>query len=105
MMAFTDQKPRIATEEDLKAPWGGKTDGSNFRCGFCGMSFEVGDYWRWVYTNNSRVLGTHGNPLVCKDCDSDNHDELIEKLADIYEEFMHPKFWRLQRALQISEGK
>ena len=53
---FTDQLPRIATLADVAAPWNG--DPKHFRCCLCGHKFQVGDRWRWVFTNN--VPGCEG---------------------------------------------
>ncbi len=95
-MSFTDGKPRIATEEDTKRPWGGLQDGRNFRCGLCGHRFVVGNRWRWVFTNDSNLNGTAGNPFVCEACDGPR-EEVIRKLAELYKEFMGDKFWRFRQ--------
>lgn len=63
-MSFTDQKPQIATEADLKAPWSGGAHGKHFRCKLCGYRFQVGDYWRWV------SIKGHINLMVCQKCDT-----------------------------------
>jgi len=96
-MSFLDQKQRIATEEDLRLPWSGNKD--NFSCGFCGHKFKVGDTWRFVFTNDSKISGTAGNPLCCKECD-DTNENLIKKLSDTYQEFMQGKFLRFRRFLK-----
>jgi hypothetical protein len=62
-MSFTDQKPRIATADDLKANWGGSPSGQRFRCYMCGHRFVVGDQWRWVSGKGTI------NFLVCAECD------------------------------------
>lgn len=67
-MSFTDQKPRIATEEKCKASWCGGKNGKYFHCYLCGHKFKPGDYWRWIYTNSTP--GASGNPMVCKKCDT-----------------------------------
>lgn len=67
-MSFTDQKPRIATQEDLDAPWEGIRN-RYFRCKLCGYTFKVGDYWRWVHMPHL------SNILVCKSCDGENVKE------------------------------
>jgi hypothetical protein len=84
-MSFTDQKPRVATEEQVKARWGGEPNGKNFRCYLCGHKFVVGDVWRWVCSNS-----VAGNLLVCAKCDGPN---LVEKWTKLYAEFMQDKFW------------
>lgn len=69
---FTDQKSRIVTKADLRRPWGGKKDGSRFRCYLCGHQFVEGDRYRWVYSNGTPHAG--GNPMVCGGCDGPNED-------------------------------
>ena len=64
-MSFTDQKPRIATEADTKAPWSGYKNGERFYCYLCGHKFVVGDGWRWVCAGSIR----RSNLLVCNACD------------------------------------
>lgn len=68
-MSFTDQKPRIATEKDCKAKWGGYKNGDRFRCYLCGHKFKPGDTWRWVYSQK------YMNFLVCDSCDGDDVQE------------------------------
>lgn len=92
-MSFTDQKPRIATAEACKQTWGGGKDGKYFRCYLCGHKFEVGDQYRWVYTNN--VKGAGGNPMVCKACDGTN-EEVISKWKTMCEEAI-TKYWSFTR--------
>lgn len=65
-MSFTDQKPRIATVEEVNARWGGSAPGKRFRCYLCGHKFQVGDTWRWVYCGGLGVC----NLKVCISCDS-----------------------------------
>ncbi len=66
--SFTNGKPRVATAEDLKRPWGGVRDGSRFRCYLCGHRFKVGDTYRWQFTNSINDAAS-GNPFVCESCD------------------------------------
>lgn len=82
-MSFTDGKPRIATEADVKARWCCGKPGEYFRCGFCWYTFQVGDYWRFFYTNDTPGYG--GNPLVCKNCDRPR-DELLQIWKEHYAE-------------------
>ena len=89
--SFTDGKPRIATDKDVHANWAGGADGKYFRCAFCGHKFVVGDYWRFVYTNDMPQAG--GNPLVCKDCDG---DDIRQKWAKMCEDF-RTKYWWFNR--------
>lgn len=62
---FTNQQPRIATEKECAAPWGGHKNGAAFRCYFCGYKFTPGDRWRWVCATGHGAI----NPLVCGPCD------------------------------------
>lgn len=93
-MSMLDGKFREATEQDVRAAWSGSPD--NFRCGFCGYKFKVGDKWRFLFTNSSKLPGVWGNSLVCKTCD-DTNDNLIKTLAETYKEFMQEKFRRFRR--------
>jgi hypothetical protein len=52
------------TQEHLNLEWGGNKN--NFRCGFCGHKFQLGDQYCWVYTNDIPECG--GNPLCCEKC-------------------------------------
>lgn len=79
-MSFTDQKPWVATAEDLKQRWGFGAPGERFRCGLCGAHFAVGDVVRWQYTND--VPGCGGNPLVCQKCDGPK-EKIIERIREI----------------------
>jgi hypothetical protein len=96
-MSFTDQKPRKATEEHLKARWGGGHPGEKFRCYLCGQKFQVGDVWRWVYGNNRKVIDPDGktwgvcNFIVCEDCDG---DDVLDRWVKRNEE-AHRYFWWL----------
>ena len=92
--SFTDQKPRIATREDVHARWSGGATGKYFRCALCGHKFKVGDTWRFVYTNDTPGAG--GNPLVCETCDG-TREKVIEKWKALKIEFDNPKFWRFKR--------
>lgn len=82
-MSFTDQKPRKATEEDLKAKWGGVPDGKLFRCYLCGHKFEIGDIWRWVHAK------VFHNFLVCEKCDG---EDVLDKWNKHIEE-LKTKYW------------
>lgn len=90
-MSFVDGKPQIATENDVHANWSGGKDGKHFRCYFCGYRFVVGDYWRFVYTNDMSKAG--GNPLVCKNCDGDDIREKWQKMC----EEVRTKYWWFNR--------
>jgi len=89
-MSFTDQKPFIATEQQVAANWGGGKDGQYFRCGLCGHRFEVGDVVRWQYTND--VPGAYGNPLVCQKCDG-SRDEVVARWAKMHKEADGRMWW------------
>lgn len=69
-MSFTDQKPRVATEKEIHARWGGGDYGVDFYCYLCGHVFQVGDAWRWVYCMDV------GNLIVCQPCDT---KDILEK--------------------------
>ena len=84
MTSFTDGKPRKATEKDCKASWCGGKPGEHFRCSFCGKKFQIGDIWRFQYTND--IKGTIGNPLVCEKCD-EGHERTREKWVKKCHEF------------------
>lgn len=88
-MSFTDQKPRVATTEDVRAQWGGGKKGKYFRCYLCGHKFAVGDQYRFVFGNRS------ANCLVCQSCDGSNQ-EVQEKWNQLHNEFTelsNGKFW------------
>jgi len=94
-MSFTDQKPQVATERDLKAKWGGHGPGEKFRCYLCGYKFKVGDVWRWVYGDNRQVKDLDGktwgvcNFMTCEDCDG---DDVLDRWVKANEE-LHCRFW------------
>ena len=82
-MSFTDGKPRVATEADIKMQWSGGKPGQRFRCYLCGHKFAVGDTWRFLYMNGTP--GVHcGNALVCEKCDG---PDAVERMA------AHAKAW------------
>jgi len=95
MPRFTDQQPQWATESDLKGPWSGGKNGIYFRCYLCGYKFKLGDYWRWVYTNDTP--GAWGNPLVCQDCDG-TKEEIVKKWAKMHTE-AETKYWWFTRRM------
>lgn len=90
-MSFIDGKPRVATQEDCKANWSCGKNGKYFRCHLCGHKFEVGDVWRFVYTNSTP--GASGNPLVCAKCDG---PDVVERWAAMCKE-AHERFWSFTR--------
>jgi len=79
-MSFTDQKPRIATEEETRQPWSGGKNGKYFRCYLCGYRFIAGDQYRFVFGKNT------GNLIVCRACDGTN-EEVQEKWNKLHNEF------------------
>lgn len=95
--SFTDQKRRVATEADCKAPWGGDRTGARFRCYLCGHRFQQGDGWRWVYSS-ARGLTIDGkkfgviNFLTCDACDG---DDVLDRWVKRNEEFNSDRFWAL----------
>lgn len=84
-MSFTDQKPFIATEEDINLNWGARPNGERFICGFCGYKFKVGDTVRWVFTNDTPGAG--GNPFVCQSCDNPSREILLNKRKKMFENY------------------
>ena len=90
---FTDGLPRVATQRDTELRW--SCSPKNFRCGFCGHKFIVGDTYRFVFTNSHEGAG--GNPLVCQSCDASN-EELIERWRQKRIEFDSGKWWWFRRS-------
>ena len=84
-MSFTDQKPRTATDEDVKASWSGYPNGKYFRCKLCGHKFQVGDYYRFVFH-------PYGNIIVCESCD-DNPEGNWTQIHEEWEQLKEGKFW------------
>lgn len=101
-MSFTDQKPRTATEEDLKAPWSGGTQGRYFRCKLCGHHFQLGDYWRWISMSKVHCI----NIIVCKACDT---PDVKEKWLKAHEEWNKmreegPFWWFITQLEEATKG-
>jgi hypothetical protein len=90
-MSFIDQKPRIATEQDLVAPWDGALRGKNFRCHLCGHRFVLGETWRFVLATQVHQC----NFLVCTACDG---PDVLERWQQANEE-AKTRFWWLWEAL------
>ena len=55
-MSFTDEKPRIATNELINKYGGQSEKGKYFRCHLCGHKFIDGDYFRWVRVGNRFIV-------------------------------------------------
>ena len=89
-MSFTDQKPFIVSEKDLKTRWGGGKPGEYFRCGLCGYRFCLGDTARWQYTNDTPEAW--GNPMICEKCDGPR-EEIITKWKRMHEEAKSRMWW------------
>lgn len=66
---FTTCEPWVATEDDVKASWAGRRDGSRFSCGLCGHRFAVGETVRFQW------MKSHPNFLVCAPCDGPDVQE------------------------------
>lgn len=94
MTNFTDQKPRIVTEKDIKAPWRGCKNGECFRCYLCGHKFEIGDIWRWVSISSKKYPGCT-NFLVCENCDG---DDVKERWKNQNEEAKNRFWWFRQES-------
>lgn len=90
-MSFTDGTQQVATEKDVKARWGGRSD--SFRCRLCGHRFEVGDIWRFVVSNFKDSGVRYGNFLVCVSCDG--KDVLTRAAAQEAE--AEQRFWWFRR--------
>lgn len=95
-MNFTDQKPRVATEEDCKLPWGGPPAGKRFRCYLCGHKFKVGDVWRWVYALGATFENSNGkkhgvvSPIVCESCDG---EDVLDRWVAMNKEALEKYWW------------
>jgi len=100
-MSFTDQKPRIATKDDLIAPWSGYKDGSHFYCNLCGRSFIEGDTWRWVYAGKIGLV----NFKVCSNCDGDDVLDKWKKLWEEWEVLAQGKFRFIATRLKECEDR
>lgn len=98
-MSITDQKPRVATREDIEAPWSGGENGKYFRCKLCGHKFQVGDYYRFVFHK-------YGNIIVCKGCD-DHPEDKWTQIHEEWDELKEGKFWwfihRLEDGMRETE--
>ena len=95
---FTNQKHRHVTEKELVANWSGGKKGKYFRCTLCGYKFKLGDYWRWVYANDTP--NTFGNFMVCFKCDNEN---VLEDAVALYAEWQKDcegKYWNFVRHLE-----
>lgn len=79
-MSFADQRPRVATAEEVKAPWGGAEGGKLFYCSLCGHTFQVGDTWRWVCASQKKLR----NLMVCSSCDG---EDVLERWVQWWEEW------------------
>ncbi len=84
-MSFTDQKPRVTTQKHLDARWGGYSDGRKFRCYLCGHRFQLGDVWRWVYSQK------YMNFMTCEKCDG---PDVMERWHKRWQE-SKTKYWWL----------
>jgi hypothetical protein len=82
-MSFTDQKRRVATEQETKARWSGAPPGENFRCYLCGHKFKVGDGWRFVFGQKSP------NFMVCDSCDGSDVLDRWKEMCRVAKE----KYW------------
>lgn len=98
-MSFTDQKPRVATEEDVKAPWNGIENGKRFYCRLCGYLFQVGDIWRWVYAGSIHRV----NLLVCENCDGGDVLDRWELWWKEWEQLAQGKFRYIADRMEDAE--
>jgi hypothetical protein len=79
-VSFTDQLPHVATKKELQLRWSGGKPGEHFRCGFCGCKFVEGDYYRWIYSNDTPGAG--GNPFACRACDTGDRSAMLVQLKE-----------------------
>lgn len=88
--ALQTGEPVVVTQELLELPWAGNK--RNFRCHFCGSPFELGERFRWIFTNDIPKAG--GNPLACEACGTDR-EALRQKWVAMHEEFkaIKQRFW------------
>lgn len=82
MSSFTDQKQRVATLDEVRAPWSGEKNRrrTRFRCHLCGHVFKVGDKWRWVYATQEECP-SHYNFMTCGPCDGPDVKQRMEAHA------------------------
>jgi len=85
---FTDQKPHIATDKDVKALWSGASNGRKFYCKLCGHKFQIGDTYRWVSAGSIHRI----NLLVCSKCDGPDVLDHWEKWWQDWEYLAKTKF-------------
>jgi hypothetical protein len=93
-VSFTDQKPRVFTEEDSKAKWG--SHGGSLFCTLCNQDFHVGDVWRWVaYSPNFQVCATCDGPDVL--------DRYKAAHNAVFKSMMHrgEDYWPVDIAIQL----
>jgi hypothetical protein len=88
MSSFTDQKQRIATEEDLVARWCCGKLGEKFRCYLCGYKFKFGDKWRFVYGGVKHLT----NFITCEKCDG---EDVLERWVEL-NKMIKEKLWWLK---------
>ena len=96
---FTNQKRRVATEEECHAPWGGLKNGAGFRCYLCGHRFRPGDGWRWVYTGSRNFQTPEGKTfgvINFKTCDACDGPTVIDRWIARNIEFSSDRFWALR---------
>lgn len=93
MAKFTDGNPFLVEKKHLTQPWGGMTDGRNFRCALCGYRFKEGDTVRWQYANNI-IPNASGNFFVCTSCDG---PDILSDWSAHIGEFYSDKFWYFRR--------
>lgn len=84
---FTDEKPRVATEDHCKLPWDGVLGGKRFRCHLCGHKFVPGDVWRFVFSKS------HLNPRVCAACDGPDVLERWDAQNEELKTVIRQRFW------------
>lgn len=87
MSSFTDQKPRVATTDEVGGEWGAAPNGERFRCYLCGHRFAVGDIWRFV------AMPDTINILVCEGCDGPD----VRERWRVHLQDAKQRFWWMRR--------
>jgi len=86
-MSFTDQKLRVATEQECNANWNGHGKGKAFRCHLCGYKFIIGDKWRWLFGKGIT------NFMICEKCNVGTDDEIRARMKAVIDESKIKLWW------------
>lgn len=69
---FTDERPFVVEDADMRRPWGGGK--KSWKCDLCFHEFKPGDRARWVFGGPCGMR----NVFVCERCDG----PVLAKLQD-----------------------